>query len=111
MTELKHTQTPWKIEEFKVDTGIKDVEFIERFIVSENTTICSMNGENMDENMCHIVKCVNEYDKLKAKADMFGDLYCMLSGQLDIYFMCGALDVEPITELLQKAKELNNENN
>lgn len=60
---MKQTKTPWKLDMHAGKLLINSIH---------SPYIIGMNINK--ENAAHIVKCVNAYEGLKAKADMFDEL-------------------------------------
>ena len=69
---MTHTPTPWEVYSHKIGDDLTvDIRSLNGTVVKWAGFDCLHKAE---ANAAHIVKCVNEYDSLKAKADMFDEL-------------------------------------
>lgn len=117
---VKHAPTPWDLEEeCYSNCEMPYVEFSihtpKGYILCKDTPLYDSRTETLRKNLEHIVRCVNEYDKLKAKADLFDETVKLIEWVMYKSDKgCSDKNISKAGEmldLLQKAKELNNENN
>lgn len=96
-TKQSHTDTPWMIK--------KNQDIEGYYIENNNRAIADLNFGNDEANALHIVKCVNNHDKLVESLKECQDFFEILTKGFGNEVYADSKLVKKINQTLKKCEE------